>query len=150
MIALNPFLGDHILLFNKAVTGISQETVELFMETDAGNSVIASIYEDFDRQNRFALRVPAISLQQILEQNRIERADLMKIDCEGSEYPIIYGTPSWCWERVALLTVEVHDLDQDQRNVEHLSLFLKNQGYDVVSAHAHDNCHLLEASRKSQ
>ncbi|MBZ5698920.1 MAG: FkbM family methyltransferase [Acidobacteriia bacterium] len=148
-IALNPSLGKQIRLFNKAVTGTPQEAIELFMETDVANSVIASVYDDFDRQNRFTLRVPAISLRQILEECQIERVDLVKIDCEGSEYPIIYETPASCWGRIDFLTIEVHDLDRDQRNVGHLTRFLKSQGYKVVSAPAHSNCHTLEAVRRN-
>ncbi len=147
-IALNPSLANRIHLFNKAVTGASQEFVELHMETEAENSVIASVYSDFDHKNQFTLRVPAISLRQILEETGIERADLVKIDCEGSEYPILYETPASCWGKINFLTVEVHDLDRDQRNVGHLARFLESQGYEVVSAPAHDNCHSLEAMRK--
>jgi FkbM family methyltransferase len=149
-IALNPSLVNRIRLFNKAVTGTPQESVELFIETDTENSVIASIYADFDRQNHFTLRVPAISLRQILEESQIERADLVKIDCEGSEYPIIYETPASCWGKITLLTIEVHDLDQDQRNVGHLTRFLESQGYEVVSAPVHGNCHTLEAVRRNK
>jgi len=149
-IALNPSLANRIHLFNKAVTGASQEFVELHMETEAENSVIASVYSDFDHKNQFTLRVPAISLRQILEETGIERADLVKIDCEGSEYPILYETPASCWGKINFLTVEVHDLDRDQRNVGHLARFLESQGYEVVSAPAHDNCHSLEAMRKNR
>jgi len=148
-IALNPALGDRIHLFNKAVTGTPQEAVELFMETDAANSVIASVFSDFDRQNRFTLRVPAIFLHQILEDSRVERVDLLKIDCEGSEYPIIYETPSSCWERISVMAIEVHDMDKEQRNVRHLARYLENQGYEVISAPAQSNCHTLEAIRRN-
>jgi FkbM family methyltransferase len=149
-VALNPGLSNRIHVFNKAVTGTPREAVQLFMETDTGNSVIASIYADFDRQNHFGVQVPAVSLQQILEENGIERADLVKIDCEGSEYPIIYETPAACWEKMSVLTIEVHDLDEQQRNVGYLTRFLEKQGYEVVSARAHDNCHALEAIRKKK
>jgi FkbM family methyltransferase len=147
-IDLNPLLAQHIQLFNKAVTGSAATEVELFMETDAENSVIASVYSDFDRQNKFSQKVPAISLAQILEQNNIAHADLVKIDCEGSEYPILYETPASCWEKMPLLTIEVHDLDAETRNVRHLSQFLQQHGYQVASVHAHSNCHTLEAIRR--
>ncbi|HET8924179.1 MAG TPA: FkbM family methyltransferase [Candidatus Acidoferrum sp.] len=149
-IALNPFLGDRIHAFNKAVTGTSQETVQLFMETDTENSVVASVYGDFAQRNRFAQRVPAISLRQIFEENGIARADLVKIDCEGSEYPIIYDSPSACWERMPFLAIEVHDLDSDRRNVGCLSRFLESRGYEVASVPAQENCHTLEAIRKNK
>jgi FkbM family methyltransferase len=149
-IALNPFLGDRVHVFNRAVTGTPQESVQLFMETDSENSVVASVYGDFAQRNRFAQMVPAISLRQILEENGIARADLVKIDCEGSEYPIIYDTPSACWDRVPFLTIEVHDLDLDRRNVGSLSRFLESCGYEVASSPAQENCHTLEAIRKNK
>ena len=149
-LALNPSLGKNIRLFNKAVTGTPQERVELHMETQAANSVIASVYEDFDRQNRFTLQVPAIALSDILEEHQIEHVDLLKIDCEGSEYPIIYETPASCWEKIKFLVVEVHDLDRNQRNVSHLAGCLQSHGYEVVSAPAHGNCHTLEAVWKKK
>jgi FkbM family methyltransferase len=147
-IALNPALGGRIHLFNKAVTGASREAVQLFMETDVANSVIASVFSDFDGQNQFTLRVPAVSLRQVLEENQIERVDLLKIDCEGSEYPIIYESPPSCWAKISILTIEVHDLDKDQRNVSYLARYLESQGYQVASAPVHSNCHALEAVRK--
>jgi len=147
-IALNPALAGRIHLFNKAVTGTPQEAVKLFMETDAANSVIASVFSDFDRQNQFTHRVPAVSLSQILEENQIERVDLLKIDCEGSEYPIIYETPASCWGKISMMTIEVHDLDKNQRNVSHLARYLGSQGYQVASAPFHSNCHALEAVRR--
>lgn len=147
--ALNPSLSDRIHLVKKAVTGTPRETLELFLETDAANSVIASVYDDFDRQNRFRLKVPAISLQQILQEPQFERVDLLKLDCEGSEYPVIYETPSDCWRKINLLTMEVHDLDREHRNVGYLSGFLEGLGYHVTSEPVQANCHTLEAARKN-
>src|SRR5208337_2648636 len=76
------------------------------------------------------------------------RADLVKIDCEGSEYPIIYETPAACWDKVSVLAIEVHDLDEHQRNAGYLTGFLESQGYEVVSTRTHGNCHALEPSEK--
>lgn len=147
-ISINPLLAKHVHLFHKAVTGTPHDEVELYMETNSENSVIASVFNDFDSQNHFTQKVPAISLSQILEENKIERADLVKIDCEGSEYPILYETPRDCWEKMPFLTIEVHDLDADRRNVGALSEFLKTHGYEVISVPTHSNCHTVEASRK--
>lgn len=149
-IVLNPSLRNRAHVFNRAVTGIPQDWVELFMETNTENPVIASVYAGFDRQNRFAPRVPAISLLQILEENGIERADLVKIDCEGSEYPTIYETPAACWDKMTVLAIEVLDLVEQQRNVGYLTGFLESQGYEVVSTPTHGNCHALEARRKKR
>jgi FkbM family methyltransferase len=93
-ISLNPVLQNKIHLFNKAVTGTPQDHIELFMEATTDNSVIASVYADFDAQNHHTLKVPAISLEQIINENKLRYIDLIKVDCEGSEYPVIYESLS--------------------------------------------------------
>ncbi|MEP6749317.1 MAG: FkbM family methyltransferase [Bacteroidota bacterium] len=147
-ISLNPPLQNQIHLFNKAVTGTLQETVELFMEEASDNSVIASVYSDFDDQNKHTLKVPGISLHQIVQENNLQHIDLIKVDCEGSEYPIIYETPREIWSKIKMLTIEVHNLDEEKRNTVFLQKFLQEQGYIVDTAFAHSNCYTLTAKRK--
>lgn len=148
-IALNPSLTNQVHLFNKAVTGTAQEFVELFMEADSSdNSVIASVYADFDTQNNRSIKVPAISLTQIIEDNKLQHIDLIKVDCEGSEYPILYETPDEYWKKIEKLTIEVHNLDDQKRNVNALKDFLEHKGYSVFTEQAHTNCYTLNASRK--
>jgi FkbM family methyltransferase len=146
-IALNPLLQKKIHLFNKAVTGTPQQFVELYMESATENSVIASVYADFDKQNKYSVKVPAISLQQIVDENKLGKIDLVKIDCEGSEYPIIYETPGNVWQQINMLTIEVHNLDEDKRNAARLGKFLEEKGFQVNTMPAHSNCYFLEATR---
>ncbi len=148
IIAMNTALQNSIHLFNKAVVGTPQGDVELFMETASDNSVIASVYADFDAQNRHTIKVPAISLEQIVSQNNLQRVDLLKVDCEGSEYPIIYETPSHVWEKIQQLTIEVHNLDREMRNVDFLNQFLQKKGYSTVQEPAHTNCFTLTAVKQ--
>ena len=146
-ISFNPGMEKNIHLFNKAVTGTPRENVELFMEHSADNSVIASIYSDFDHQNKYSIKVPAISLQEIFDGNGFTHVDLLKVDCEGSEYPIIYETPPALWAKVKRLTIEVHNLDTDKRNETYLGKFLQQQGYTVEMQFVHTNCSVLNAVR---
>jgi len=147
-ISLNPGLQNKIHLFNKAVTGTPQQTVELFMEEASDNSVIASVYSDFDSQNKHTLTVPGISLDEIIGQNNLQHIDLIKVDCEGSEYPIIYETPAEAWRKINMLTIEVHNLDEEKRNTRFLQQFLEEKGYSVATAFAHSNCYTLTATKK--
>jgi len=144
-IALNPGLQNNIQLFNKAVTGTAQASVELFLESATENSVIASVYKDFDKQNKYSIKVPAISLEQIVQENKLESIDLVKIDCEGSEYPIIFETSPAVWKKIKKLVIEVHNLDNEKRNVNYLANYLQANGYTVDSFPAHSNCYFLQA-----
>jgi FkbM family methyltransferase len=147
-ISLNPALQNNIHLFNKAVTGIPQDHIELFMESAADNSVIASVYADFDTQNHHTLKVPAISLAQIINENTLPHIDLIKVDCEGSEYPIIYETPDDVWNIINMMTIEVHNLDKEKRNTDFLRQFLEGKKFSVAIAFAHSNCYTLSAIKK--
>ena len=148
IIGINPRMQKGVHLFNKAVTGTRQEYVDLFMETASDNSVIASVYADFDTQNQHSIRVPAISLQEIINSNHLQHVDLVKVDCEGSEYPIIYETPAAIWDKINMLTIEVHNLDKELRNTEFLSQFLQKKGYTTTVEPAHSNCFTLIAKKK--
>jgi FkbM family methyltransferase len=147
-ISLNPGLANQIHLFNKAVTGTPTDFVELYMEAESDNSVIASIYADFDDQNKHTIKVPAISIEQIINENKLGQIDLIKVDCEGSEYPILYAMPEPFWPKIKMLTIEVHNLDEEKRNVKYLQAFLESKSFKVETAFAHSNCYTLIASRK--
>jgi methyltransferase, FkbM family len=146
-ISLNSGLSDRIHLFHAAVTGKPQDGVELFMEHSAENSVIASVYSDFDRQNKYSIKAPSITLAEIITGNNLNQIDLLKIDCEGSEYPIIYETPAHLWTRVRRMTIEVHNLDNETRNADCLGKYLQQQGFDITTNFAHANCYAMNALR---
>jgi FkbM family methyltransferase len=86
-IALNPPLvsAGSVTLRNAAVTGTPVESVELFAEPDGATSVTASVFADFAAENQRSVRVPAVALMEILRA--LPAVELLKLDCEGSEYP---------------------------------------------------------------
>ncbi|MBZ4019319.1 hypothetical protein CCS38_26965 [Streptomyces purpurogeneiscleroticus] len=52
--------------------------------------------------------VPADTVAAILERHRIEHVDLMKIDIEGGELPLLTDRPDWL-HRVDRVLIEIHD-----------------------------------------
>jgi FkbM family methyltransferase len=53
--------------------------------------------------------VQTTTLEQIFEKNRINRCDLLKLDCEGSEFKIIYSTPTEIFQKIDHIFLEYHD-----------------------------------------
>ncbi len=49
------------------------------------------------------------TLEQILLDNAIDRVKLLKVDCEGSEYEILYSAPEWAWKKIEYVAIEIHD-----------------------------------------
>jgi FkbM family methyltransferase len=136
----NKIMADKVTVFNRAVTGSPIDEVTIYKEVESDNSVTASIYTDFADTNHNTIKVKAITLQQIIESNNLESVDLLKLDCEGSEYPIIYETPKYVWDKVKMVFMEDHPLDKDKRNHEAAIGFLKALGFTCSSLPADNGC----------
>ncbi len=76
--------------------------------------------------------VPCTTLMEIMESNHLEHVDLLKMDCEGGEYEILYSTPPSHLEKIAAIRMEYHDLDGHKRNVEGLKRFFTGSGFTVT------------------
>lgn len=75
-------------------------------------------------------RVQTITLERIFQKNRIEKCDLLKLDCEGSEFKIIYGAPKGLFQKIDNIFLEYHDWI-DGENSNKLKSSLENLGYKV-------------------
>lgn len=147
-IELNPILKNNVRLFHRAVTGQPSDHVVLYKETDGDNSVTASVFQDFERHNLKSVSVKAVALAQLLEENKIDRVDFLKLDCEGSEYPIVYDSPKDIWKKIKSIFLEVHTLDTATRNFESMKKFLEAADYSTSFQLANNGCHALFAQKK--
>jgi len=143
----NKNLEERIKLKQKAVTGTEQPSVSLFFDEKDHNTVIASVYPEFSNANKKEIRMEAVSLSKIIEENELNRIDLLKMDCEGSEYPILYESPAGIWPFIQCLAIEVHELDNGTRNFSYLSSFIKDKGFVIKSRLDPNSCHYLMAFR---
>lgn len=75
-------------------------------------------------------KVQTVTLERIFEKNHIEQCALLKIDCEGAEFGILYNTPATLFSRISNIFLEYHDWIEGE-NSDELKNFLKNQGYKV-------------------
>ncbi len=146
-IDFNPVIGKSVKLFHRAVTGTPVDSIILYKEADSDNSVTASIFQDFETHNSTPVSVKAISLAQILEENKLDHIDFLKLDCEGSEYPIVYDSPPAIWKKIKSVFLEVHNLDKDKRNFEVMNQFLQSVGYTTSFQLAKNGCYALYSSK---
>lgn len=117
-------LARKLMPYNCAVAGKKRELViQLYDESNAMHSA----YGHGARK----VRVAAISLQEIFDQNKIDRCSLLKIDCEGSEYEIFYNLPGEYLSRIQNICMEYHDLSEPRFNHRSLGRFLRANGFYV-------------------
>lgn len=74
--------------------------------------------------------VQTTTLERIFNKNRIEECDLIKMDCEGAEYNIIYNTDKKIFDKVSHIFMEYHDWIEGESHKE-LKLYLEKLGYKV-------------------
>ena len=122
-------LDDIVTCFNLAV-GADAQVRELAIESSTFSFPTLFPPED-DRVTR-TVRVQCTSLADILESNALERVDLLKMDCEGAEYEILYGTPARYLERIHEIRMEYHDLRVEGCNGEALAAFLRGRDYEIT------------------
>jgi FkbM family methyltransferase len=79
-----------------------------------------------------SIEVKCTTLAEIIESNGLDRVDMLKMDCEGAEYEILYPAPARVLERVKEIRMEYHNLDEGERNLGSLKEFLVRNGYTVT------------------
>jgi FkbM family methyltransferase len=52
------------------------------------------------------LEVSRVPLDDVVHEHRLERIDVLKIDCQGSEYAILYGVSLQTLGRIRTIVVE--------------------------------------------
>jgi FkbM family methyltransferase len=90
-----------------------------------------SLYEQ-SRSNGSKVTITTTTLAAILHDNQLEKVDLLKIDCEGAEFEILYATPASVFEKITELRLEYHDHDGPNANHEALQQFMKTMGYRLT------------------
>lgn len=75
-------------------------------------------------------RVASISMADAFARLNIVRCDLMKIDCEGAEYPILFNTPDEVLGRIQRIVMEYHDSLTPYTHRDLLE-FLASKGFAV-------------------
>lgn len=146
MMADNPTYSNKVKVFQKAVTDKENEETTLYVKHSDGQSSIASIFEDFDPRNKNITTVVTTTLTAIINENKIDSVDVLKMDCEGAEYPILYSTPNSILKKIKLILIEVHDLDKKQKNFPSLSTFLSSNGFTIKANKTNNGCYYILAS----
>ena len=113
-----------------AVSGVSG-AVEIFSDPGTTLTTTATICP-WERKTRKAEKVKAVTLHDIFEQERLGTVDLLKMDCEGSEFSILYNTSPETLRRISRMAIEVHGTsDVDNHNSHALHEFLTAAGFAV-------------------
>jgi FkbM family methyltransferase len=136
---------NNIKLIQAAVTGSLKDSIELYTADTKDNTVVSSVFSGFNQLNQKKISVPAQSLTTIIEKNGLEKVDLLKLDCEGSEYDILYNTDASVLKKVNMMVIEVHQIDEEKNNLNSLDEYLRLLGYQTQSMPVQEGSFYMEA-----
>jgi FkbM family methyltransferase len=89
-------------------------------------------YADQMLQGRFrreTFQAERRTLSRVIQEQELERIDLLKVDVERSEHEVLAGLSEVDWPKVKQLVVEVHDIDGRLANMQ---ADLQRRGYKVT------------------
>ena len=113
----------NIMPINSAVSN-EESTVTIFLNQDeAGHSM----YSPTSRQ----LQVRSTSLKKIFDDNKIEKCDFIKMDCEGAEYEIINSLPPDYFQKIKKIAIEYHFADTKPESLKNLIKKLESLSYKI-------------------
>lgn len=115
----------NITPFRAAVTG-SGNRIPLYISerNTAGHS---SVYEE----NSNVIFVPAMQLEQVFKKYHVNKIALLKIDCEGGEYDILYNMNAAQFAKIRYLALEYHP--SEQYDFASLQEWIASQGLQMIA-----------------
>lgn len=144
-----------LLLFNTNLNRL--KNVKIFQKAVADKSEIVKIHLSSDAaahslfgKGSSCQEVESISLKEILDENKIENCNLLKMDCEGSEYLIMNSLPDKYFEYIQKIVMEYHLAAEKPILIEDLIKKLTSLDYEVIIEKNTDDYGLLFATRKSK
>ncbi|MES2647655.1 MAG: FkbM family methyltransferase [Bacteroidota bacterium] len=102
-------------------------SLEFFTDSTDDFSTVSGVNASGERQKRITVQVKAIA--EIFEENNFRNIDLLKLDCEGAEYSILYNMPDAMLNAIKRLAIETHH--SEESNKPELEAFLISKGFNI-------------------
>lgn len=118
-------------LYHQAVSD-SLEPLTLYASRKDGFCLMASTASSGLLQHQFEIK--STTLKSIFDETKLDKFDLVKIDCEGSEYHILYSWTEFEFDRIDRLVIETHpNMDKPGFNHHDLLKYLETYGWKLNS-----------------
>lgn len=152
--AYEPFKESFDLMnINLKLNKINNVSLECAAITNKNGFVDLGIYDGMFEGNSIGQiwgkattveKVKSLKLKEVFSKNSIKHCDLLKLDCEGSEYEILENLDSKIFDKIQNILMEYHSGRE-----EVLRQILENNGFKVVIDRLSPKTGLLIASKKA-
>lgn len=113
---------------NQAVGG---QQGKIVLNYDAGDQFTTSATIFDNKTEPDQVEVQCTTLEAIIEKNKLNKIDFLKLDCEGSEYDIVYGASSKVLDKVSVIAIETHKGKKENENMSSLANYLEQHKFEI-------------------
>lgn len=128
----------------KAVYGRNGK-ISLSFDPSDSFTTSATVFEKSDSLDK-TVQIDCVTLPEIFDKHNLTQCNLLKIDCEGSEYSILYNCPENYLHRIVQMSIEVHGGSEPEHNIDSLSDYLNSHDFETRRY----SRHMLTAWRKAK
>lgn len=113
----------NVLFFQKGVSkDKGKRRLFLSLDNTGGHSISTKRSERYET-------IDCVSLKEVILNNNLKYIELIKFDCEGAEYEIIYSLPNLIFLKIKKMVIEFHDFENTSNNFDKLYIFLRKKGF---------------------
>jgi FkbM family methyltransferase len=87
-------------------------------------------YVEGDENDKSAM-IECTTLDEIMRRHEVKMVDLLKLNCEGAEYEILYSSAD-CLQQIREIRFEYHNIDDKSQNRDALCSFLETKGFLIT------------------
>jgi FkbM family methyltransferase len=128
-VVMETTLGNNVHFLRRALVGAGQPTEQRFAHYSTGEGDFLTTLPKFHDAEFY--QVETVNISQLMTQFHIEHFDLVKLDCESSEFGIL---ETWPGPIATQISVEFHDWDKPRYRATNYfdELWRKLPWYKVV------------------
>ena len=117
---------------NKAISD-HRNGITLNTSTLVGFSTMASVFESDGKGEK--IEVGTLTLDDVMKGHGLKVIGLLKLDCEGSEYAILYSASDEVFYRIKYMCIETHQGSGPGQDHQSLVSFLNKKGFSLKEVH---------------
>lgn len=122
-VALNS--QTNVTALHQAVSATAGTRQLAIGHTDARNTFFPSTFSG----NKRRVQVECTTLPQALRDHGVDRIDVLKLDCEGSEYDVLLNCDAETMSKVRVITLEMHESGEISHTTAEMVAFLESHGF---------------------
>lgn len=127
----NNSLGDRIFTVKSAIASHSSKKDLAIGESPIHSFISSLISKNHNKTIYRYQKVDCTTLRDFLEMENITQIDLLKLNCEGSEYEILESLSKIYYERIQNIRLEYHNFENLGKNGKYLAEVLETNGYEI-------------------